>query len=438
MPRLVVVALAVAGMLFAAPAANAAGVDYNHNAVIFVHGFVGSGAQFESQKLRFTSNGYPDSYVTVFEYDSTTALATEPVLFAQLDQLIAHMQSVTHRPQVDLLAHSLGTKLMQDYLTSSPQRAATVGHYVNIDGQTASSPPGGVPTLAVWASKGPTATPGRSIGGAENVTIPDVTHVQCATSSLSFWWYYDFFNGKPPATTQIMPQSGQITLSGRAVLFPNNTGMDGSTVQVWAINQATGRRTSSAPIASFLIDQTGDWGPVAVTSGRRYEFTLVRPGVPLHHFYYEPFIRSDHLIRLLESDALRSAGGPPDPRSVAMVIIRYKEFWGDQGSENDILTLNGLNVCNANTCPIKQLVNGVFAGDFDHDQASNLSQPWPTYSNIPFLTGVDVYMPAESPPTGQVTVGLVSRSVGPERTLTFPDFPGTTDVETVQLNDFEQ
>ena len=121
-----------------------------------------------------------------------------------------------------------------------------------------------------------------------------------------------------------------------------------------------------------------------------------------------------------------------------MVIIRYKEFWGDQGSENDILTLNGLNVCNANTCPIKQLVNGVFAGDFDHDQASNLSQPWPTYSNIPFLTGVDVYMPAESPPTGQVTVGLVSRSVGPQRTLTFPNFPGTTDVETVQLNDFEQ
>lgn len=29
------------------------------NPVIFVHGGAGSGAQFESQKMRFTSNGYP-------------------------------------------------------------------------------------------------------------------------------------------------------------------------------------------------------------------------------------------------------------------------------------------------------------------------------------------------------------------------------------------
>ena len=38
-------------------------------------------------------------------------------------------------------------------------------------------------------------------------------------------------------------------------------------------------------------------------SGRRYEFALVRPRVPVHHFYYERFVRSDNLIRLLESDA---------------------------------------------------------------------------------------------------------------------------------------
>src|SRR5207302_2316016 len=101
------------------------------------------------------------------------------------------------------LGHSLGTKLMQDYLNSSPQRAANVAHYVNIDGQTASSPPGGVKTLALWATKGPTAaTPGRSITGAKNVTISDTTHVQCATDSRSFWWMYKFFTGKAPKTTQ--------------------------------------------------------------------------------------------------------------------------------------------------------------------------------------------------------------------------------------------
>ena len=42
--------------------------------IVFVHGGTGSGAQFESQKLRFTENGYPDRYVQVFEYDSTFGL----------------------------------------------------------------------------------------------------------------------------------------------------------------------------------------------------------------------------------------------------------------------------------------------------------------------------------------------------------------------------
>ena len=57
------------------------------------------------------------------------------------------------------------------------------------------------------------------------------------------------------------------------------------------------------------------WGPVTVQSGRRYEFAELQPGAPVHHFYNEPFVRSDHLIRLLESDALRLAGGPFTVRS---------------------------------------------------------------------------------------------------------------------------
>ena len=47
-------------------------------------------------------------------------------------------------------------------------------------------------------------------------------------------------------------------------------------------------------------------------------------------------------------------------------------------------------------------------------------------------------MPAQTPAVGKVTVTLKSRGGGPVRTLTFPNFPGSTDVTTVQLNDFEQ
>src|SRR5207245_760148 len=83
------------------------------------------------------------------------AIAAIAALFDRLDQMIARMKAATHRPKVELLAHSLGTFLMQDYLNSSRQRAANVAHYVNIDGRTADSPPGGVPTLAVFGTRGP-------------------------------------------------------------------------------------------------------------------------------------------------------------------------------------------------------------------------------------------------------------------------------------------
>jgi pimeloyl-ACP methyl ester carboxylesterase len=452
--------LVVLALLVAGPAAYGRGhratppqvaVDYNHNAVIFVHGFDGSGAQFESQQMRLTSNGYPDNYIAAFEYDSglyasaianpATVTVQEQPLFAQLDQLIAHMKAITHRPKVDLLAHSLGTRLMQDYLNSSSQRAANVAHYVNIDGFTASAPPGGVPTLALWGTKGPISQPpGRTIPGAENVDIPDSSHVQTATSPVSFGYFYKFFNGSAPKTTQIVPQRRSITISGRDVDFPDNDGLNGATLQVWNINQTTGQRVGSSPIASFSIGSSGDFGPITVQSGKRYEFAELRPGFPTHHFYYEPFLRDDHLVRLLESDALRSLGGPPDPRFVAMVILRYKELWGDQGSQNDILKVNGLSICTAATCPLSKEVNGLFAADFDRDSASNTNETWPPYNNSSpyFVSSVDLFVPAANPPKSTVTVSLQDRGSGPLHTIAFPNFPSTTDDVTVQFNDFTQ
>ena len=45
----------------------------------------------------------------------------------------------------------------------------------------------------------------------------------------------------------------------------------------------------------------GGWGPVWLRPGRRYELVLVRAGARDHRFFYEPFVRSDDLVRLLTS-----------------------------------------------------------------------------------------------------------------------------------------
>ena len=430
--RFVASACAVAGLLVAAPAAGAQ-TGFDQNGVLFVHGFVGSAGQFESQKMRFMSNGYPERWITAIDYDSAFATESRSQVMARIDQFVAELKQRTGRPKVDILGHSLGTSVMQEYLNSSPERAGNVAHYVNIDGQQADSLPGGVPTLAVWAGRG---TAGRRIVGATNVTVPNQTHVQSATSAQSFVEYYKFFTGKPP-TRDLAPQTGPITIAGRVLHFPVNRGAVGATLQIWEVDGGTGQRKGSAPVASISIGESGDFGPVDVQAGRHYEFAVLRPGSSAHHHYYEPFVRSDHLIRLLESDALNAAGDR-GPNHVAGVVLRYKELWGDQGAGSDVLAFNGTSVCTPVLCPISKQVNALFFLDRNSDGRTDLSSPHPVYSALPFVTGVDIFLPAAIPATGKTTLELRSRGGGPARTVNFPNFASLTDVVTVQLNDFEE
>lgn len=423
---------AVAGLLLAAPLAQAQS-SFDQNGVLFVHGFVGTGSQFESQKLRFMSNGYPERWVDAIDYDSTFATESRAQVHTRIDGLIAELKRRTGRPKVDLLGHSLGTSVLQEYLGSSPERAANVAHYVNIDGGQADALPGGVPTLAVWAGRG---APGRRIVGATNVTLPNQTHVQAATSAEAFVEYHKFFTGRAPAH-DIVPQAGRITIAGRALHFPVNRAAVGSTLAIWEVDGATGQRRGSSPLASTAIGESGDWGPVEVTAGRHYEFEITRPGAPAHHHYYEPFVRSDHLVRLLESDVLAN-GGERGPRHAAAVILRYKELWGDQPGQNDVLSINGANVCTETVCPVDKRVNAVFFTDRKMDGQSDLSQPDPVYSALPFVTGVDLFAPAAIPPAGTTTVEIRSRGGGPARALNMPNFASVTDVASVQLNDFDR
>jgi hypothetical protein len=434
---LVATMIAALGLLLALPGAAAKPPDrFQQNPVVFVHGIEGSGGQFASQKMRFVSNGYPTSWFDEIDYNSTRAVADKSEVHQQIDSAIAALQQRTGKSQVDVIGHSLGTSVMYDYLTSGPtaaQRRANVAHYINVDGQTRNP---GVPTLSVWAGRG---TPGRNMEGAQNVTIPNQTHVQVMTSAESFVEYYKFLTGKAPRH-DIVPQSGTIQIAGKALFFPENRGMAGATIQIWNVNDP-GQRTTTAPLASIQITDGsqggGGWGPVTVEAGSRYEFAILRAGLPTIHYYFEPFVRSDYTLRLLESDAVQTYVGLR-PGSLSAVNIRYKELWGDQGGESDQLLVNGLNVCTPGLCPISKQVNAFFAFDRNRDGETDLSSPDPLLSALPFLQGADVFIPASSPPTGTTSFQLLSRGAGPLRTLQTPDWDSMSDGVVIQWNDFER
>ena len=431
----IAVVLAVAAIEAVLPVApvGATGKPAAFRPVIFVHGSAGSASQFESQTRRLTSNGYPIDVIEAHEYDSPNIATILPAVFAGLDERVSRLLARTGADQVDIVAHSLGTFVLQSYLASSPARAARVAHYVNLDGRVATAPPGGVPTLAIWGE----GDPARAITGATNVYFPDQSHTQTVSSEQSFREMFRFFRGQPPHTARIVPSRGSARISGRAVLFPSNAGVTDATLEVFRVSPLTGKRLSSRPVHRAALTGDGSFGPVALDGSARYEFAIVRPGAATHHVYFQPFLRDSAFVRLLTSrpgeglGALVEAGD----RHTALTISRQKEWWGDQGDAGDHLWVNGRDILNAANAPRVKRVIGIFAFDAGSDRTTDLTAPLPAFFAQTFITGMDVFVPATPAHLGFVSIAVGPRGGGFEL-VNVPNWKSSEHRITVNVNDF--
>ncbi|HET9138854.1 alpha/beta fold hydrolase, partial [Actinophytocola sp.] len=401
--------------------------------VVFVHGFAGSGAQFQTQAKRLASNGYPAEIVETHEYDSTAISTILPQVWADLDARVSRLLERTGADRVDILGHSLGTFVMQGYLNSAPQRAARVAHYVNLDGASATAQPGGVPTLAVWGE----GDPARTIAGATNVRFPDQSHTQVVTSPETFVEFYRFFTGHDPRTTRIVPTPpGHTMLSGRAVFFPTNAGVTGARLEVYQVTGLTGHRRHQRPDQVFALAGDGSFGPFRADGRARYEFAVVYPDGQAHHIYFQPFERTDRLIRLLTSRPGEGLSGLMDtsPRHTNLTVNRNKEWWGDQGEGSDLLLVDGRNILNAANAPRTKRAIGMFVFDRAADGVTDLTAPIPEFFSQPFITAMDVFLPTR---LRVVTVLAVPRgTTGHVDNLTVPAWPSTGHRVSVGFNDY--
>jgi hypothetical protein len=299
--------------------------------------------------------------------------------------------------------------------------------------------PAGIPTLALWGDHG--FHVGCQMVGATNVVISNAGHVQVASSPDSFAAVYKYLTGFRPLTTQILPQLFQpIELAGRAVIYSKNIGVEGASVEIWKVNRDTGARIRSRPDAVYTLDASGNWGPFRARLGQAYEFNIVRAGMSDHPFYYEPFIRSDYLIRLNtspEPDGGTSKYMDRSPNHVNLVVGRNMELWGDQ-EVNDVLKINGTNVISAGTNYQTKAVNFMFIWDKGADGVSHLGVPQQPYHSGGFFTGVDYFIPGASPANGTTSLVLTSR-LGGGKTQTI-NVPNRASSEcrriTVQFNEW--
>ena len=399
--------------------------------VIFVHGNSGSAQQFESNAMRFTSNGYPHDRLFVYEYDTSPGVSNDPAV-ANLDGFIADVQAKTGAEQVDILAHSRGTTVMHTFL-ETPARADQVRRYVNFDGRTSATEPGGVPTLAVWGE----GDQSRRIGGAENVYFPSKAHTEVTTSGAAFSHVYEFLNGEAPKTTEVVPEPpGQVTVAGRSALFPSNEGYEGAVLRIFRVDAATGVRVDG-PLYVKKLGADGSFGPVKVNGRKHYEFVVSKEGASTIHNYPEPFERDDHFYRVLTAPLL-APFIETGPGHTAIAVTRMREFWGDQGPAlNDRLEFDGNNVLTPTIAPRARRVLAVFNFDAGSDGLTDTSASLFPFSVLSFLTGVDNYLPASPDASGTIAVEETMREPGGQQVTTnVPNWPSSEHTVSVYFKDY--
>ena len=90
--------------------------------------------------------------------------------------------------------------------------------------------------------------------------------------------------------------------AGRAVVFPQNTGVPaGTQLEVWRLKPATGERKGSHPVEAPDLTANGSWGPLKLLRGKRYEFALTR----LDGVVHQPDDLVDGIETLLDDTKLR-------------------------------------------------------------------------------------------------------------------------------------
>jgi pimeloyl-ACP methyl ester carboxylesterase len=385
--------------------------------IVFVHGFAGSAQQYESQAMRFVANGYPQERIIAYDHDGA-GLDTEAYV-AGVAEVVDDALASFDVDQVYLVGHSRGTGVSTTYL-SDPAQAAKVAKYVAIDGQPC---PDTVPCVAPTQE----AFPGQS-------------HVEVATSKESFAMQYEFLVDEAPEVVDIVPQSDPVEIEGRAVNFPANTGRE-ATLSIWEIDAATGARTGDEPHATYELGPDGAFGPLEITAGAHYEYALTSDASPVtHHLYLQPYLRSSHLVRLLSSppDGPTRANSNVGDDHASLIAIRMRE-WYAEGEDRDVLdiSVDGGEPVDA----ITDFVGNGAIGLHIHDDAATPGEttlePLPYFSEQPFQSGIDVFMPASADGSSTITVTNLPRGdTDRPQVLNVPAWPSSEHATSVVFTDW--
>jgi triacylglycerol lipase len=335
--------------------------------ILFVHGNGDSAALWTTIVWRFESNGYDPARLFAIDLTRPSARTddTKPQdnrssaddALRELSAKVAEIQARTGQKQVALVGSSRGGNAIRNYVKFGGG-APNVSHAIlggtpnhgtqatnpNLNNEFHGAGPfltrlntpdeivPGVRWMTIRSdSNDKYAQPeGRFVGmpgqptgvtfagpelrGATNVVLPGLDHREVAFHRLAFKAMYAFITGVEPKRYYPAPQAAPVLdglVSGYAAGTPTNLPLEGATVEVYAVDPASGARRAGEAALKRTIGADGRWGPFHARPDTYYEFIVTADGYPTTHVYRTPFPRSSayvHLrVRPLE-DKNRGAG----------------------------------------------------------------------------------------------------------------------------------
>ena len=367
--------------------------------VVFVHGFLGAGDSFANAAMRFSSNGYCPAYLWVFDWN-TLSLDFEGNVEALAD-FVARVLRETGAEQVDLVGHSMGGALSQQYLQ---EHAEEVAHYVHAASFCGLAFPEALPLLVLSSDEDTVVGP-CTIEGGDNQNLDGADHLQVVALPEAFEAMYRFFNeGQLPETTRVVTEDS-VALSGEVLAIGMNLPAVGAVVAVYPLDPATGERLDVRPAASFEVGEDGAWGPFQADPSTYYEFVITGEGQRPFHYYRQPFPRSNPLVyfRILpESDLLlgRLLGDIQYDDASSNVVF----FSANQAlyHSRDTATLDGLDLATPEMAPPPPdptTTIAIFIFDADGDGETDGGPVPGPHPEIPLLFMHDAFLDGGTEPT---------------------------------------
>jgi alpha/beta hydrolase fold len=375
--------------------------------IVFVHGFMGSGDNWATQIQRFSSNGFCEDRLFVFDWNSIGGGQNTGVL---LDSFINSVLEKTKADKINLVGHSAGGGVCYSYLKDS-LHALKVAHYVHVASMKMKTPAGKngeVPTMNIYSMDDKVMRGGTDIPDAVNVKQTGNDHMQVATSAASFADLYHFFTGTSKAVnTNIISSKGFYkSVGGKAVLMAENTPLANDSFCVNLINPANGERYKSPQSNGNYVNWTrfGKDGSFSFQLNKEsYTEFEVHPSTGRTVFYYfEPLQRNNKNIylRALPTKGMAAAmlGKIPNDDKQSVLVIFTSNNAVIAG--RDSLAIDSIPLSLPNIMPSGKTSIACFVYD-DGDEITS-GKTLKSLAAAPFICGVDVFIKAEENKTMRI------------------------------------